>query len=156
MPCGSAFAIETAEQKSPDLIHVSLHQTETVLLQRMAKTDTEESRAHRHEALTLLAESLDAPGAAVDFTGLRFEFGQPLPKGLMPVVISRCALLCGEETSVFRRDLEGIITTDGIQMEVSLGQQGPSSIVLMARCRAGHEALCQQQVQLLLLSHGRC
>ena len=68
-------------------------QTEEVLLIKHQK----QVRMHRHEALARLAESLNADGAAVDSAERRFDFGQPIPKGLMPVVISRCAMLCGQE-----------------------------------------------------------
>ena len=40
------------------MIVVSLYQTEAVLLQRNAAAETDEARAHQHEALTQLAELL--------------------------------------------------------------------------------------------------
>ena len=166
---------------------LSLRQTEEVLLVKHQR----EVRAHRHEALAQLAALLDADGAAVDSASLRFEFGQPLPKGLLPFAINRCGQLCGEETSVWRHDivtinpghsrrrlaeaeqtaalmraegrphpaLETDIATlraevasigDGVQVEVSVGQQGPSAIGMAARCQAGgRHALCQQLLQPL-------
>ena len=37
--------------------------------------------------------------------GRRFDFHQPLPPGLFAIVISRCASVCDERTSIWRRDL---------------------------------------------------
>ena len=146
MPCGSAFVIQAVEKEAGGLTVVSLHQTEAVLLLKHQK----EVRMHRHEALTQLAEALDGAGTAVDSAGLRFEFGQPLPKGLLPFAISRCGQLCGEETSIWRSDLETIATTIGVQVEVTIGQQGPSAIALAARCHAGgHDALWDDCVACL-------
>ena len=62
-------------------------------------------RMHRHEALTRLAESLDAEATAVEAASLQFQFDQPLPKGLLPFAINRCGQLCGEEISIWRHDI---------------------------------------------------
>ena len=201
MPAGTAFVIQTAEELSEGLIMVSLKQTEEVLLQSEA---TAAADVHQHEALRSLAESLDQ--GTVDFVGRRYEFHQPLPAGLLAIVLSRCAKVCTDRTSIWRRDLITIMDAgqsgtnassqagplaslpmkelwararaDGVsedaiaiaqehdtkaeqmsaiislivgalQIEVSIGQQGPSCIVLAARCHAGaHHALCLQKLQL--------
>ena len=88
MPCGSAFATESVEEEPDGTLVVKVQQTEAVLLQRLAAEDEAEqqNRAHRHPALTELAELLDAEGTAVDSAGHRFDFRQPLPGGLLAVV----------------------------------------------------------------------
>lgn len=206
MPCGSAFAVQSVDeerQPPPGLLAVQFRQTEVVLLQR--SDAHEQARLFQHPALTEIAELLDADDAAVDFAGLRLEFRQPLPGGLMAVVLSHCFKICGERTSIWRRDLNTIMsaghalqpdmgiatkrqklerkTADeafmrgegiavpahlveqiatlraeiasmqaaaaaGVQIEVSIGQQGLSCIDITGRCQAGeHTALCQQAVE---------
>ena len=207
MPCGSAFANEGVDEEPDGTLVVRMQQTEAVLLQRLAAEDTAEqqNRAHRHRALTELAELLDAEGTAVDSAGRRFDFRQPLPGGLLAAVLSQCFKLCGERTSIWRHDLNTIMAAGhvmqpdiaiatkrqklkrkvadeafmrgdgiavpphlereiatlraevasmevaaaaGVQMEVSIGQQGLSCVDITARCEAGgYTALCQQAVE---------
>ena len=142
---------------------------------------------------------------AVEFAGRRFDFHQPLPGGLLAVVLSGCSKLCGEGTEVWRKDLITIMAAGhatqpdielatprrrlaeekptaasmrvhgvdssglqsdiwaleaeiaaveamaaaGVQVEVSVGQRGASSIVISAGCHAGgHAAVLDEQRQL--------
>eukprot|EP01043_Picozoa_sp_COSAG02_P077816 COSAG02_NODE_17224_length_1020_cov_1.070575_1_plen_290_part_10 len=57
----------------------------------------------RLRKLAELAATLDH--VRTDFVGRRYDFHQPLPAGLLAIVISRCATLCDERTSIWRRDL---------------------------------------------------
>ena len=52
------------------------------------------------------------------------------------------------ETDIATLRAEVASIGDGVQVEVSVGQQGPSAIGMVARCQAGgHRALCQQLLQ---------
>ena len=206
MPCGSSFAVQSVDEEA-GLLSVTFHQTEVVLLQRGAvAADEQLDRAGQHPALTKLAELLDADGTAVDFTGIRLDFRQPLPGGLLAVVLIQCFKICGERTTLWRHDLNTIMAAGqaaqpdigivakrerlarkvatesfmqgdgipvpadlaseiaalqgdiasmesaaaavGVQMEVSIGQQGVSCIDISARCLAGgHAASCMQAVE---------
>lgn len=86
-------------------------------------------------ALAKLGAELDATDTAVDFAGQRFEFHQPLPPGLLAVVLSRCATLCGAMTSIWRTDLATIVVDPGsrAQVEVCIGQPASNSKWLTIR-----------------------
>eukprot|EP01049_Picozoa_sp_SAG25_P005687 SAG25_NODE_396_length_8539_cov_5.889336_3_plen_1378_part_01 len=149
MPCGSSFVIVHAEASTNDeeLLLVRLKQTGATLLDGVRE---EVREAHQHPALAALYHELEAAGAAVDFVGRRYEFHQPLPAGFLSIVISRCAKLCGEHTSVWRRDLITMMRVADERVEVSIGQQGASRVAFAARCRAGgHHARCLCKLQLL-------
>lgn len=150
MPCGSAFAVHDAQlemQEENRLINVAYQQTEDmVLLQRKEDVrNVSDILNQRHPALAALATTLDAKGADIASTCQRYEFNQPLPAGLLPIIFSRCAQLCGKETSFFRHDMETVVSTQDTQVEVRIGQTGASCIVLTARCLGGggYEALCR-------------
>eukprot|EP01048_Picozoa_sp_COSAG05_P007993 COSAG05_NODE_588_length_8503_cov_54.867563_2_plen_1332_part_00 len=90
--------------------------------------------------------------ASVDEVSRRYEFHQPLPSGLIAHTISGCALICNEETHIFR---EGLTTqmpsTDvaGGVIEVAIVQESITSIVLRARTASGrHHRQCLQQMAL--------
>jgi len=212
MPCGSAFAVQRVDEEphpAPGLLVVEFQQTEVVLLQRAGaagEAQEQQNRMFQHPALTALAELLDADETAVDFTGIRLNFRQPLPGGLLAVVLSQCFKICGERTSIWRHDLNTVMAgrhavqpdigiaarrqklerrvadeafmrgdgiavpaqlvseiealraevssmeaaaAAGVQLEVSIGQQGLGCVDITARCEAGgHTALCQQAVGL--------
>ena len=155
MPCGSAFAVLDAQLEiqmkgSEKLIHVSYQQTEDmVLLQRKEDVrNVSDILNQRHRALAKLATALDAEGADITSIGRQFEFNQPLPAGLLPIIFSRCAQLCGKETSFFRHDMETIASAQETQVEVRIGQKGASCVVFTARCLGGgYEALCRAAMQ---------
>ena len=73
---------------------------------------------HRHPKLAELAATLDH--VRTDFVGRRYDFHQPLPAGLLAIVISRCASLCGERTSIWRRDLITIMQATHVQANPTL------------------------------------
>jgi GTPase SAR1 family protein len=163
MPCGSSFVIDHAEasREDEDLLLVHLKQTGATLLEDLrlsvgssAFKDLREEmvlEVHQHPALAALHQSLEAAGTAVDFVGRRHDFHQPLPPGFLASVISRCAKLCGEETSLWRRDLITVmvVSPENIVIEVSISQQGVSRVAFAGRCRAGgHHALCLCKLQL--------
>jgi hypothetical protein len=110
MPCGSSFVIDHVEASPQDdeLLLVRLKQTGATLLQDLREEMMLE--VHQHAALAELHQSLEAAGvASVDCVGRRYEFHQPLPAGFLAIVISRCARLCSEQTSVWRRDLIAVM-----------------------------------------------
>lgn len=97
LPCGTAFATADARYLGDDatFLTVSLEQTETRLLQAASK----DLDVHRHPELAQLAEILDR--VETDFVGRRYDFHQPLPAGLLAIVVSRCAAICDEHTSIW-------------------------------------------------------
>jgi len=109
MPAGTAFITIDAQHSNEDdtLLEVGLEQTEARLLQ--AAGEDAQLDVHRHHELAELADTLDR--VDTDYVGRRYDFHQPLPAGLLAIVISRCAALCDERTSVWRRDLITIMQT---------------------------------------------
>eukprot|EP01043_Picozoa_sp_COSAG02_P006525 COSAG02_NODE_187_length_30377_cov_3.636271_2_plen_1415_part_00 len=121
--------------------------------------------SHRHPSLTELTDTL-SEASEVNFYGIRCDFSQALPAGLLPIVFSRCAQLCGAETSFFRHDMETINPSsshqegDGdaaarvsigsaAQVHVSIGLENASCVAIVAHCSAGdHEVLCRETVEL--------
>ena len=158
MPCGAAFAIQSAAEDATGVIKLALTQTQEVLLQEEAEAVLEE---HQHLAIRTLAKRLDSADA-VDFIGRRHDFHQPLPAGFLAIVINRCAklcdsdhILCSKGTTIWQRNLITVVSlvvkSDlDMRMELAIGQQGSNRVALTARCQAGgHHALCLKQLQLL-------
>ena len=119
MPCGTAFVTIEVQRSNDDdtLVEVSLEQTEAKLLQA-ARNDTKLVDVHRHRELAELADTLDR--VETDFVGRRYDFHQSLPAGLLAIVISRCAAVCDERTSIWRRDLITIMQTTQAQANPTL------------------------------------
>ena len=103
----------------------------------------------QHEELAQFASALSTE--AVDEVRRGYEFHQPLPSGLMAVVISRCAKLSSEQTSVWRQGIRTLMKdrASGARLEVSMFQNGLSRIDFMVRCAAGsrHDQ-CLQKMKL--------
>jgi hypothetical protein len=85
----------------------------------------------------------------------RYDYHQPIPTGLLAVVLSRCARLCGADTTVWRDALSTIITHDAappsapLAIELSVWQESHSCVLLQARCEAGaHHAECLRRLRL--------
>ena len=106
--CGTAFvttSVEVPSAAEPELLHVVLEQTEARLLG--APRSDGLSDVHEHPVLQALSDSLAE--AEVDWVGRRFDFHQPLPKGLFAIVLSRCANLCDSRSSFWRRELRAVM-----------------------------------------------
>ena len=106
--CGTAFvttSVEVPSAAEPELLHVVLQQTEARLLG--APRSDGLSDVHEHPVLQALSDSLAE--AEVDWVGRRFDFHQPLPKGLFAIVLSRCANLCDSRSSFWRRELRAVM-----------------------------------------------
>jgi hypothetical protein len=118
MPAGTAFITTDAQHASKEdtLLEVALEQTEARLLE--AAGAGPEVDVHRHPKLAELAATLDH--VRTDFVGRRYDFHQPLPAGLLAIVISRCATLCDERTSIWRRDLITAMQAKHIQANPTL------------------------------------
>ena len=130
---------------------VSLTQTDAVLLGETAAKNLD----RQDKALTELGKRLDEAVPPPDTVTRRFDFHQPLPAGLLAITLSRCAQLCSKQTTIWRSDLVTMMPMDadgsGKPIEVSLGQQGISRVVVSARCDAGnHHAVLLQKVQLFI------
>ena len=117
MPCGAAFAIQSAAEDATGVIKLALTQTQEVLLQEEAEAVLEE---HQHLAIRTLAKRLDSADA-VDFIGRRHDFHQPLPAGFLAIVINRCAklcdsdhILCSKGTTIWQRNLITVVSLGGI------------------------------------------
>jgi hypothetical protein len=82
-------------------LEVSLQQTDARLFQSAGNNVRLD--VHQHPELAELADTLDR--TKTDRVGRRYDFHQPLPAGLLAIVISRCAALCDSRTSIWRRDL---------------------------------------------------
>ena len=112
LPCGAVFAVQTCSCPATKLLLVHVKQSNLSLF------STEEAASaaqlHQHEAISALAESLERVGRdRVDSVTRRYEFHQPLPAGLLAVVLSRCMRHCDERTTVWRRDLVTVMGADG-------------------------------------------
>ena len=146
MPFGSTFVVTTASQPDPNgtLLLVTLKQTNDVLLQEHDNqplvTPAVDTPA-QHQALLQLDSKLSA--SRVDEVGRRYELHQPLPAGLLAVVISRCAQLCTDKVSVHRNAVDTVVMNGDVELCVTLQQSGLSSIDVFARCVAGgnHQTL---------------
>ena len=88
-------------------------------------------------------------GSEGDEVGRVHDFHQPIPSGFVAVVLSRCAVLCGTETEIWRQALSTTLAgEDDTQMQVIVCQDGMSRIVFKARCDAGkHHPLLFEQLQ---------
>jgi hypothetical protein len=142
MPCGIGLAPTAVDVDStdPDMLIISLEQTDAMLLEDASEVAALE--IHQHPALAALAKALD--DVESDYVGRRWDFHQPLPPGLFALILSRCAALCTEKTAIWRRDLFTVVEASGVPMEVSIQQQGLSYVLIAARCRAGgHHKLLQ-------------
>jgi len=147
MPCGIGLAptAVTVDKTDPEMLTVSLQQTEAMLLEDAS--DAAALEVHQHVALAALAKSLGG-AAETDYVGSRWDFHQPLPPGLFALALSRCAALCTEQTAIWRRDLFTVREVGLVKMEVSLQQQGLSYVLIAARCEAGgHHALLRVLAQ---------
>ena len=89
------------------------------------------------------------------WSGRRYDYHQPIPTGLLAVVLSRCARLCGADTTVWRDALSTIITHDAappsapLAIELSVWQESHSCVLLRARCEVGaHHAECLRRLRL--------
>ena len=118
MPAGTAFITTDAQYASEDdkLLEVALEQTEARLLE--AAGAGPEVDVHRHPKLAEVGAVLDH--VRTDFVGRRYDFHQPLPSGLLAIVISRCATLCDERTSIWRRDLVTVMRATHVQANPTL------------------------------------
>eukprot|EP01047_Picozoa_sp_COSAG01_P043258 COSAG01_NODE_3831_length_5651_cov_4.363112_2_plen_1509_part_00 len=78
---------------------------------------------------------------ATDEVGRRFEFHQPLPHGLVAVVISHCASICGRDTAIWRQALRTSMPGDarGKKVEVAFCQVGQTAIVCRGRTAKGRQ-----------------
>ena len=141
MPCGTAFVVKTAAPLDADLIMVSLKQVDLVLFQGPT--------SQQHPALVDFATSLR--DQSVDNAGRVYDFHQPIPAGLMALLINHCAGTCKEDrTSIWRRALVTLVDgTGGLCIEVSIAQEGLCRIAISARCRAGeHHDQCLLKMEV--------
>eukprot|EP01050_Picozoa_sp_SAG11_P000376 SAG11_NODE_11_length_27870_cov_16.327428_3_plen_1940_part_00 len=87
-------------------------------------------------------DSDDDDGGSGDEVARLHEFHQPLPSGMVAVMISRCAKACGPDTEVWRQAIR--TRTDAYELLVCL--DGASRWVIWARCKAGgrHQMLLER------------
>ena len=118
MPCGTAFVTLDVQNVDEDgtFLEVSLQQTDARLFQSAGNNVRLD--VHQHPELAELADTLDR--TKTDRVGLRYDFHQPLPAGLLAIVISRCAALCDSRTSIWRRDLVTVMQATHVQANATL------------------------------------
>ena len=127
-----------------NLLMVALKQTDQILLQAHGSAPPPQPQLKPPcDALQVLATRLSAAPSVVA-VGRRLEFHQAVPTGFLAVVLSRCAAMCGANTTIWRDALLTSVTPAGggnpdEAMEVSIGQEGPSCLVILARCAAAVE-----------------
>lgn len=88
-------------------------------------------------------------GGEVDEVGWGHDFHQPIPSGFVAVVLSRCAVMCGAETEIWRQALSTTLAGDAeTQMQVIVCQDGLSKVAFKARCEpAKHHRLLFERLQ---------
>ena len=140
--CGTAFvttSVEVPSAAEPELLHVVLEQTEARLLG--APRSDGLSDVHEHPVLQALSDSLAE--AELDWVGRRFDFHQPLPKGLFAIVLSRCANLCDSRSSFWRRELRAVMGSAPCVPRMPCPAPAPR----MPESASGCSAFCQGRSQ---------
>ena len=94
------------------------------------------------DALLALSEALDsAPKDRLVHVGRKYAFGQlAMPPGLLAVVFSRCAAVCGPDTTLWRdamtTSVGGNASSSASATEIAIRKDGPSTLLLEARCES--------------------
>ena len=93
-----------------NLLMVALKQTDQILLQAHGSAPPPQPQLKPPcDALQALATKLSAAPSVVA-VGRRLEFHQAVPTGFLAVVLSRCAAMCGADTTIWRDALLTSVT----------------------------------------------
>ena len=128
----------------PTITRVSSNADRTVVQYSVLPTTdaTANTSSHQAKDADFDRDSVDIDESEVEEDGDEVarlhEFHQPLPSGLIAVMISRCAKACGPKTQIWRQALHTTLTVSGLPIiELMVCVDGLSRIVIWARCPAG-------------------